>query len=138
MINTREPTVAGMFYPADAQELRREVLSFLAAAKVDRVEAPKAIVAPHAGYVYSGPVAGSAYAQLATRAGGISRVVLLGPSHHIPFSGLAYSSAETFLTPLGPVPVDRRQPPPVGPPCVLLVCVRGTFVRVFFLSCQTS
>lgn len=107
MINTREPTVAGMFYPADAQELRREVLSFLAAAKVDRVEAPKAIVAPHAGYVYSGPVAGSAYAQLATRAGGISRVVLLGPSHHIPFSGLAYSSAETFLTPLGPVPVDR-------------------------------
>jgi hypothetical protein len=96
-----------MFYPARSEELRREVLSFLRAAKIDRSEAPKAIVAPHAGYVYSGPIAGSAYAQLAAHATSISRVVLLGPSHRVAFDGLAYSFAETFLTPLGPVPVDR-------------------------------
>ncbi len=101
--------VAGTFYPADAAELRQTVLSFLAAAETDRAEeAPKAIVAPHAGYIYSGPIAGSAYAQLAARAGEISRVVLLGPSHRVPFTGLAYSAAESFLTPLGAVPVDQE------------------------------
>jgi AmmeMemoRadiSam system protein B len=111
MISTREPAVAGMFYPADEQELRRQVLAFLGAGKADRtpdrIGVPKAIVAPHAGYVYSGPVAGSAYAQIAAHAGEISRVVLLGPSHRAPFSGLAYSAADIFLTPLGPIPVDR-------------------------------
>jgi AmmeMemoRadiSam system protein B len=96
-----------MFYPADAVELRREVLSFIEAGKASGVEAPKAIVAPHAGYIYSGPVAGIAYARLAPRASTISRVVLFGPSHSVPFSGLAYSAAETFITPLGPVPVDQ-------------------------------
>jgi hypothetical protein len=100
-----------MFYPADEQELRRQVLAFLGAAKADRapdrIEAPKAIVAPHAGYVYSGPVAGSAYAQIAAHAGEISRVVLFGPSHRTPFAGLAYSAADSFLTPLGAVPVDQ-------------------------------
>jgi len=96
-----------MFYPAAADELRHEVLSFLGAARCDQTAAPKAIVAPHAGYVYSGPIAGSAYAQLATRAARISRVLMLGPSHRLPFAGLVYSAAETFLTPLGPVPVDR-------------------------------
>jgi len=111
MPNTRKPAVAGMFYPADAQELRRDVLTFLGAAKTDRapdrIEMPKAIVAPHAGYIYSGPIAGSAYALLAPHAGEISRVILFGPSHRVPFTGLAYSAAETFLTPLGPVPVDQ-------------------------------
>jgi len=115
MANIREPAVAGMFYPADEQELRREVLAFLGAAKADRTpdrrfdagRAPKAIVAPHAGYIYSGPVAGSAYAQLAARADEITRVVLFGPSHRVPFDGLAYSDAESFLTPLGPVSVDQ-------------------------------
>jgi AmmeMemoRadiSam system protein B len=111
MISTREPAVAGMFYPGDEQELRRQVLAFLGAAKADRtpdrIGVPKAIVVPHAGYVYSGPVAGSAYAQIAEHAGEISRVVLFGPSHRVPFAGLAYSAAESFLTPLGPVPVDH-------------------------------
>ena len=108
MTGTRKPAVAGMFYPADSRELRREVLAFLDAAKPDRAGPPKAIVAPHAGYIYSGPVAGSAYAQLADRAGNITRVLLLGPSHRVPFRGLAYSSAGTFLTPLGPVSVDQE------------------------------
>jgi len=107
MTSTREAGVAGMFYPADAGELRREVFSYLVTAEGDCAEAPKAIVAPHAGYPYSGPIAGSAYAQLAPHAGGISRVVLLGPSHRVPFTGLAYSAAAAFLTPLGAVPVDQ-------------------------------
>lgn len=107
MPSVRQPAVAGMFYPADANELRHEVLTFLGAAQSGGVAPPKAIVAPHAGYVYSGPIAGTAYAQLAMHAESISRVLMLGPSHRIPFAGLAYSAAETFLTPLGPVAVDR-------------------------------
>jgi len=107
MANVRRPAVAGMFYPQDAEELRRQVLSFLETGKSEQPGAPKAIVAPHAGYIYSGPVAGSAYARLARHATSISRVVLLGPSHRVAFTGLAYSVAATFLTPLGPVPVDR-------------------------------
>ncbi|NCA87621.1 MAG: AmmeMemoRadiSam system protein B [Gammaproteobacteria bacterium] len=69
---------------------------------------PKALIVPHAGYLYSGPVAGSAYAQLAAGTAAIRRVVLLGPSHRLPFYGLAYSQAEAFVTPLGQVPVDRE------------------------------
>jgi len=111
----RRPNVAGMFYPSDAQALTTAVRSFLAdaasaaSARAGAAEAvaPKAIVAPHAGYQYSGPIAGSAYAALAARAGEISRVVLLGPSHRVPFVGLACSAADTFLTPLGPIRVDQ-------------------------------
>jgi AmmeMemoRadiSam system protein B len=103
-----------MFYPSDPEELRQEVLSFLAAAGVERGKPPKAIVAPHAGYIYSGPVAATAYAQLAMRAEEISRVMLFGPSHRVAFSGLAYSAADTFLTPLGPIPVDRAAYESIG------------------------
>jgi AmmeMemoRadiSam system protein B len=103
----RHPNVAGMFYPADPQVLRAEVESYLTAGAAEVPAAPKAIVAPHAGYVYSGPVAGSAYAQLPRYADVLRRVVLLGPSHRVPFRGLAASGADSFLTPLGPVPVDR-------------------------------
>jgi AmmeMemoRadiSam system protein B len=79
----------------------------LDAAELPDMPAPKALVAPHAGYVYSGPVAGSAYATLAAHAEAISRVVLLGPSHRVPFNGLACSGTGRFLTPLGTVDVDR-------------------------------
>jgi AmmeMemoRadiSam system protein B len=96
-----------MFYPADARDLEDSVRSYLTLAKSDHTPTPKAVVAPHAGYVYSGPVAGSAYAQLMEHGGEISRVLLLGPSHRVPFRGLAYSEADEFLTPLGAVPVDR-------------------------------
>jgi len=106
--NIRAAGVAGTFYPADAEELRRGVLSYLTAAGGEDAEVPKAIVAPHAGYIYSGPIAGSAYASLAPRAGEVLRVVLLGPSHRVPFTGLAYSAAATFLTPLGALAVDRE------------------------------
>jgi AmmeMemoRadiSam system protein B len=68
-------------------------------------ERPKALIAPHAGYVYSGPVAASAYATLRDRSDGIERVVLLGPSHRFPVDGLAASRKDAFLTPLGTIPV---------------------------------
>lgn len=102
----REPAVAGSFYPADPEALRSNVEALLHAAKPAPLN-PKALIAPHAGYVYSGPVAASAYKALATRADGVSRVVLLGPSHRVGFSGAAIPSADVFRTPLGDIPVDR-------------------------------
>ncbi|MFH0953924.1 MAG: AmmeMemoRadiSam system protein B [Verrucomicrobiota bacterium] len=102
----RPPAVAGMFYPADPDELHQMVSGYLKEAE-QTGPAPKAVIVPHAGYVYSGPIAASAYARLAQARGRITRVVLLGPSHRIPFRGLALSSAKTFLTPLGSVPLDQ-------------------------------
>ena len=102
----RQPAVAGQFYPADPGELRTQVGGFIAAARIAINKTPKAIIAPHAGYMFSGPIAGSAYACLARGRGLFKRVVLLGPSHFVSFPGLASSSAAVFQTPLGPVPVD--------------------------------
>jgi AmmeMemoRadiSam system protein B len=99
------PSVAGMFYPASPDELREEVAGLLRQAPHGG-QAPKALIAPHAGYVYSGPVAASAYARLAPVAAAIRRVVLLAPSHRIPFRGLAVPQASSLRTPLGDVPVD--------------------------------
>jgi len=110
MISLRHPNVAGLFYPADPRTLRADVSAYLKSAISSPGPAhathPKALVAPHAGYIYSGPVAGTAYAQLQEDAASIHRVVLLGPSHLLPFFGLAYSRAEAFVTPLGQVAVD--------------------------------
>lgn len=105
----RPPAVAGMFYPADRQQLHDDVTDYLAAAAGARADAPvpKAIIAPHAGYVYSGPVAASAYARLLPARDRIHRVILLGPSHRVPFRGLASSSADAFTTPLGQIRLDR-------------------------------
>lgn len=105
-MRTRAPAVAGMFYSDKPQELAANVRSFVAAAS-STSKAPKAIVAPHAGYIYSGPVAGSAYAALALRGEEVERVILIGPSHRVAFSGLATSGAAVFETPLGPMHVDR-------------------------------
>jgi MEMO1 family protein len=111
----RAPAVAGTFYPADADELRATVEGLLAEAgageagspRADRQAPPKAMVAPHAGYAYSGPVAASAYARLEGVAGaGIRRVVLLGPAHRWPFRGLALPDVEALATPLGEVALD--------------------------------
>ena len=98
--------VAGMFYPAEPEQLRADVRRYLQQAKVQTTTPPKALIAPHAGYIYSGPVAGNAYAQLESRSGTISRVVILAPAHRVAFSGIAYSSATLFRTPLGDVEVD--------------------------------
>ncbi|HEB66658.1 MAG TPA: AmmeMemoRadiSam system protein B [Gammaproteobacteria bacterium] len=107
----RQPAVAGMFYPADPDELKQVVDGYLQEAlarQENLTEVPKAIIAPHAGYVYSGPVAASAYARLIPARDQIRRVVLLGPSHRVPFRGLATTSATHFQTPLGVIPVDRE------------------------------
>lgn len=106
MAMVRPAAVAGYFYPGDPRTLADTVKGLLAGAKAEG-PAPKAIIAPHAGYVYSGAVAASAYARVAANAGKISRVILIGPAHRVAFRGLAVPSAETFATPLGEVPVDR-------------------------------
>lgn len=106
MHTIRPPAVAGMFYPADAQELQRALRQLLDAAAAPEGPPPKALIVPHAGYVYSGPVAASAYALLGPLRERIRRVVLLGPAHRIAFRGLAASSASEFRTPLGDVPLD--------------------------------
>lgn len=103
----RRPAVAGAFYPSGAPALRRAIADCTErAVQATPPGRPKALVAPHAGYVYSGPVAATAYATLVPWRDDIRRVVLLGPSHHVAFRGLATSAAEFFLTPLGPVQVD--------------------------------
>ena len=107
MTNIQYPAVAGLFYPADPIELRKQVQTFLTEGHSGQVKAPKALIAPHAGYIYSGPVAGHAYAQLEPVENRIHRVVILAPSHRMAFSGLSYSSAELFRTPLGDLEVDQ-------------------------------
>lgn len=106
MTHIRRPAVAGLFYPDQAAELRTSIQGFLDAAGTQG-PAPKAIIAPHAGYVYSGPVAASAYALLAQARGTIRKVVLMGPSHRVGFRGIAASGADFYSTPLGNVPIDH-------------------------------
>ena len=107
MTEIREPAVAGTFYPADAAELGRAVERMLGSARASRGGAPKALIVPHAGYVYSGPIAASAYARLRPFRDRYRRVVLLGPCHRVPVRGLALPGADVFRTPLGDVRVDR-------------------------------
>jgi AmmeMemoRadiSam system protein B len=97
-----------MFYPGNAEELHAMVQQLLQQAGEVEASPPKALIAPHAGYIYSGPVAASAYARLRPVRDTIERVVLLGPSHRVGFLGLATSSADTFSTPLGDVPIDTE------------------------------
>jgi hypothetical protein len=103
----RLATCAGRFYPVDPAELRGLVATCLQHARPAADSSPKAVIAPHAGYVYSGPVAGSAYRPWRGSGERIRRVILLGPSHYVDFEGVALSSATAFETPLGVVPVDQ-------------------------------
>lgn len=105
MLQVRPPAVAGMFYPGDAAVLQRDVLAMLKAAPTQPLAA-KAIIAPHAGYIYSGAIAASAYALLAPLRGRVERVVLLGPVHRVWVAGLALPGVEAFDTPLGRVELD--------------------------------
>lgn len=108
--HVRPPAVSGVFYPEDPLSLRQMVEQSLsgAMAPLDADEpAPRALIAPHAGYVYSGAAAAAAYARLQHAKQSIQRVVLIGPAHRVSFSGLAASSAVAFATPLGDVPIDR-------------------------------
>jgi len=103
----RAAAVAGSFYPARPTELRDMVQGFLASVKTN-APAPKAMIVPHAGYIYSGAVAAAAYARLAPVRNTIKRVVLLGPAHRVAVNGLATVNTEAFDTPLGSVPIDRQ------------------------------
>jgi uncharacterized protein, PH0010 family len=105
----RKPAMAGYFYPADPVLLRNELGQMLAAVpETPDASAPKALIVPHAGYIYSGPIAATAYARLVSAAGKIRRVVLLGPAHRVAVRGLALPEAERFVTPLGELALDRQ------------------------------
>lgn len=118
MLQARPPAVAGMFYPGSREELRSTVETLLAevrAAPLATGPSPgppggliKALIAPHAGYVYSGPVAAGAFARWGREASEIRRIVLLGPAHYLPVRGLALPGVAAFDTPLGRVPVDAE------------------------------
>jgi AmmeMemoRadiSam system protein B len=107
----RQPAVAGSFYPAHPAELTRAVDRLLEAARI-RLPGewlgpmPKALVVPHAGYLYSGSVAALGYARISMQDNAIRRVVLIGPAHFVPLAGLALPEASALATPLGEVPVD--------------------------------
>jgi AmmeMemoRadiSam system protein B len=98
-----------LFYPGSPDALRASVEESLAAVPAPAPDEPlpRAVIVPHAGYVYSGPVAAFAYRRVARLADRVTRVVLLGPAHRVFLRGLATSSADAFETPLGPVPLDR-------------------------------
>lgn len=116
---SRPPAVAGLFYSDRESSLRADVERFLREASEglrtggagaespgEAPRRPKALIAPHAGYIYSGPVAASVYVRLSPYRGSIQRVILLGPSHRYPLRGFAACSASAFETPLGSVPLD--------------------------------
>jgi AmmeMemoRadiSam system protein B len=107
---SRPPAVAGLFYPDDPAELREVVSAYLRRAPSASADAapPKALIVPHAGYVYSGSIAAAAYARVAARRDAIRRIVLIGPSHRVYLRGMAVPAAETFRTPLGEIPIDAE------------------------------
>src|SRR6202790_2841927 len=110
MLTVRPAAVAGMFYPGAAPALKASVRALLDAAPRPAADAgwPKALIVPHAGYIYSGPIAASAYARLVPGRSLIRRVVLLGPVHRVPIRGVALPGADSFVTPLGAVAVDAE------------------------------
>ena len=103
----RKPAVAGQFYSGNAEELSTTVATLLDEAQQKDTPAPKALIVPHAGYRYSGPVAASAYARLQPYRSQYRRVILLGPAHRTPVRGLALSSADVYRMPMGDVPLDQ-------------------------------
>jgi AmmeMemoRadiSam system protein B/AmmeMemoRadiSam system protein A len=105
---TRPAAVAGMFYPDNPATLKRTIAELLSHASAGvGTRPPKALIVPHAGYVYSGAVAASAYARLGEQRARIRRVVLLGPTHRVYVRGLALPDADCFASPLGDIPLDR-------------------------------
>ena len=104
----RPPAVAGRFYPAGPARLRADVMKMLAASGVSEAPAPKAVIAPHAGYVYSGQVAAAAFAAIGPAASAVSRVVVIGPTHYVAICGIAVPTVGAFATPLGEIACDRN------------------------------
>ncbi|HYR33828.1 MAG TPA: AmmeMemoRadiSam system protein B [Burkholderiales bacterium] len=109
MASVRNAAVAGMFYPGDPRALSSELDELLGGVEQSEVRLgfPKALIVPHAGYIYSGPIAARAYDELGAARGIVRRVVMLGPVHRVPVRGLAIPSDTAFATPLGNVPIDH-------------------------------
>lgn len=107
MTTIRTPAVAGQFYSGNARELNATVATLLDEAQDKETPAPKALIVPHAGYVYSGPVAANAYARLQPHRDTYQRVILLGPCHRTPVHGIALCSADVYRMPMGDVPLDK-------------------------------
>lgn len=106
-MNIRKAAVAGLFYEADADRLRQHINTLIGSAKGPPRQTPKALIVPHAGYMYSGKTAAEAYRCLLPCGHAIQRVVLFGPAHRVYLQGMAIPSADAFATPLGEVPLDR-------------------------------
>jgi AmmeMemoRadiSam system protein B len=106
--NVRPPAVAATFYPGEPTALRRTTGGLLAAAREAAAPSPRAIIAPHAGYIYSGPVAAEAFAAVRSPGGTVRRAVVIGPAHYVSFRGIAAPSAASFATPLGELPVEEQ------------------------------
>ena len=96
-VMNRKPAVAGSFYPGDPKQLHLMLDQYLNDCELV-ANVPKALIVPHAGYIYSGAVAASAYSRLKNAHNRITRVVIIGPSHHVAFRGLALSKAHSFIT----------------------------------------
>jgi AmmeMemoRadiSam system protein B len=103
----RRPAVAGSFYPGHSDQLRQDVVKLLADVGTAVNIAPKALIAPHAGYIYSGSTAAAAFATLHDSRQTLTRIVLIGPAHYVAIGGIALPTVDAFETPLGRVPVDR-------------------------------
>jgi len=106
-MTVRKPAVAGSFYPAQPDRLRRQIEELLAEAEPAPKITPKALIAPHAGYIYSGLPAATAFATLRDSAQTFARIVLIGPAHYVAIRGVALPTSDAFETPLGRVPVDH-------------------------------
>ena len=121
MTVVRKPAVAGIFYSGNAGKLHTTIQTLMEQVEPQPGSAPKALIVPHAGYVYSGPVAATAYARLRPYWDRYTRVILLGPSHQVAIRNLALSGADVFRTPLGDVPLDKE----------VIAALDMTTVRVF-------
>ena len=111
MVTVRPPAVAGSFYPAAPDKLDAQLTAMLGAAPAATGPCPKALIVPHAGYIYSGPIAAAAFARLAPYGDRIERVVLVGPAHRMFVNGLAATGADRLRTPLGDVEVEHVDVP---------------------------
>jgi AmmeMemoRadiSam system protein B len=107
-MRTRPPAVAGVFYAAGRDQLRTQVLNLLAGVTSAPKVTPKVLIAPHAGYVYSGQVAATAFATLQDNAQAVTRIVLIGPAHYVSVRGIAIPTHDAFETPLGRVLIDQE------------------------------
>ncbi|MBS3055814.1 MAG: AmmeMemoRadiSam system protein B [Candidatus Aenigmarchaeota archaeon] len=110
----RKPAVAGMFYPAEKEVLEKQINRFLEDAKCSVKEKPKAIIIPHAGYVYSGQIAAIGYKIISKYVSGIQNVIIIGPSHHAEFDGCVMSSADAWETPSGTIAVNKNYISPIS------------------------